>query len=346
VKRPAAPARQDALFGAPPTAQQGDGAGSDHPLAVCGERLFAQHAGLPPRYGWLAKGYAALREDPEAFAAADACVRLGVGRGALTAIRYWMCAFHLAAPGPRRRPGRPRALLLTPRAHWLLDPDRGADPYLEDDASLWLLHHWLLEPPCRAPSWWLAFHQGPAGAFSRSQLERRIITAADQAGWKAPTPDQVRRDVSCLIRMYSSSSGAGEHESVEDRLNRPFATLNLITVAADQARIPFGAGRRAPAALVLMACLEYAHRRDPAPGGIALSRLAADVGAPGRSLRLLRSDLADKLHHAADGDDVAVNDAEQETARLAYRQPPAALAAQALARLYPHAPAEPTIWPL
>ncbi|MEU4547976.1 DUF4007 family protein [Nonomuraea dietziae] len=51
--------------------------------------MFARHSDLPPRYGWLGKAYTVLSEDPLAFAAEDACLRLGVRRAALTAIRYW-----------------------------------------------------------------------------------------------------------------------------------------------------------------------------------------------------------------------------------------------------------------
>ncbi|MEV4116148.1 DUF4007 family protein [Nonomuraea sp. NPDC049695] len=328
--------QQPALFEVPPEQAL---TSSQHPLAMHGERMFARHSDLPPRYGWLGKAYTALTQDPLVFAAPDACLRLGVGRAALTAIRYWMLAFHLADLGPDQGPGRPRPLLLTPQAHWLLHPTYGVDPYLEDNASLWLLHLWLLQQrPCRAPSWWVAFHASPIGLVKRAALERRIQIEAERAGWKAPTDDQVRHDVGCMIRMYSAREEASRRESVEDLLDRPFAGLGLIVSHEHRVHLPMNVGRRAPAELVLAACLHYAHDYRPEPGSMALARLAAEPGAPGRSLRLLRSDLVAKLRRALEGlDDVVLVDAEQEHASLAYRRPPAESAAKALTRLYAHA---------
>ncbi len=63
----------------------------------------------------------------------DAVVELGVGKNMVASIRYWMRAFDLLGEGD----------VLTDFAHWLFS-DQGKDPYLEDDANLWLLHYNLV----------------------------------------------------------------------------------------------------------------------------------------------------------------------------------------------------------
>ena len=100
------------------------------------ELTFGRHESFPLRFGWLAKGLLALRDDPAVFSRADATVRLGVGRNMVTSIRHWLQATGLIRPLTRNSQFEET---------WLARIAFGADgdPYLEDDATIWLLH-WLL----------------------------------------------------------------------------------------------------------------------------------------------------------------------------------------------------------
>src|SRR5215472_11015109 len=89
-------------------------------LADAAKPAFARHETFHPRYGWLAKGYAAAADDPGIFVNEAATVTLGVGKNMVRAIRYWMAAFKLAE---ERAPGY---TVPTWRAHWLLS-EHGAD---------------------------------------------------------------------------------------------------------------------------------------------------------------------------------------------------------------------------
>ncbi len=93
---------------------------------------FSGHETFQCRHLWLKKGYDyVLQGNP--FNAEDAVVELGVGKNMVSAIRHWMRAFDLLGEGDE----------LTDFAHWLFS-ETGKDPYLEDDASLWLLHYNLV----------------------------------------------------------------------------------------------------------------------------------------------------------------------------------------------------------
>ena len=100
--------------------------------------VFARHETFHPRFGWLKKGFARASTDPEVFLRDDATVRLGVGKNMVRSIRYWCAAFKLLESD------RP-----TDFGNQLLG-SMGWDSYLEDPASLWLLHWKLLENPCSA----------------------------------------------------------------------------------------------------------------------------------------------------------------------------------------------------
>lgn len=93
---------------------------------------FSGHETFQCRHLWLKKGYDFVSKDMS-FTADDAVVELGVGKNMVASIRYWMRAFDLLGEGDK----------LTDFAHWLFS-DEGKDPYLEDDANLWLLHYNLV----------------------------------------------------------------------------------------------------------------------------------------------------------------------------------------------------------
>src|SRR5438046_2950320 len=118
---------------------------------------FARHETFHPRYGWFRKGVKAAEQSPEVFSKESAPVELGVGKNMVRAIRFWGRAAKVLADAAN--PRQPRLPLSVPSQNGraLFDERTGLDPYLEQPGSLWLLHWWLLAPPCLVPVWWLAF---------------------------------------------------------------------------------------------------------------------------------------------------------------------------------------------
>src|SRR5690606_23173426 len=154
-------------------------------------------------------------------------VRLGVGKNMVNAIRYWGAAFDLL--DEVRLPGRGRMTSLVPSAlaEALFD-ESGWDPYLEDPASLWLLHWRLLRPRCIAPVWWLASNAFEPAQFTEEQLlhavEEHVASAPE---WAKIAPGSIKKDVDCVLRMYAPTRARGR-EAFEDVLDCPFRELGLI----------------------------------------------------------------------------------------------------------------------
>ena len=92
---------------------------------------FGRHETFSLRYSWLSKGFQALLEDPGVFASEDATVTLGVGRNMVHAIRFWLLAAQLMEPAGK-------GFQPTPVGEMIFDA-KGFDPYLEDEATLWLI---------------------------------------------------------------------------------------------------------------------------------------------------------------------------------------------------------------
>src|SRR2546430_520729 len=66
------------------------------------EATFARHETFAPRYGWLKKGFEAIRSDGAVFSYEDAAIRLGVGKNMARAIRYWILACGVVEEAPNK----------------------------------------------------------------------------------------------------------------------------------------------------------------------------------------------------------------------------------------------------
>src|SRR3982751_766102 len=97
------------------------------------QHAFSGHETFPFRYPWLKKGYDAVLSDGSVFVRDDAITTLGVGKNMVRSIRHWCLAAGILEEGDKEglRPSDLGKLILA---------DDGLDPYLEDPASLWLIH--------------------------------------------------------------------------------------------------------------------------------------------------------------------------------------------------------------
>ncbi len=276
------------------------------------ESAFSRHETFHPRFGWLHKAYSALTNPDvgeDVFLRDNATVALGVGKNMVNAIRFWSYAFKLTVEYPKVPTARAFVASPTWEARWLLAED-GADPYLEDAASLWLLHWWLLAKPCYAPTWWVAFHALPSSRFALNDLTENVLRHVRLAGWDIPAETSVARDADCLTKMYARrrDPNANSPGSFEDLLDSPFRELGLLEGSgigrlAGSHRWHFTNNARTslPPSLVTYACLDYAARAESlrTGGSISLARLANEPGAPGRAFRLREPEIASALNEVA-----------------------------------------------
>src|SRR5215831_5189902 len=103
---------------------------------------FSGHETFALRYSWPKKGIEAVHSDPTVFTTDAAIVSLGVGKNMVRAIRHWCIAMRLIEPDATVLNNRGRSLRVTALGDALFGQD-GADPYLEDPGTIWLLH-WLI----------------------------------------------------------------------------------------------------------------------------------------------------------------------------------------------------------
>ncbi|MEG3437729.1 DUF4007 family protein [Pannus brasiliensis CCIBt3594] len=244
--------------------------------------VFARHETFHPRFGWLKKGFDAALENPKIFLREDAPVILGVGKNMVKSIRYWCHAFKIL---DNDRPTRFGEQLLE---------DEGWDCFLEDPASLWLLHWNLLKPTCEAATWYFTFNLFRAVEFADDELFRGLRDYRDANG-KTVVDDSLKKDLNCLLKMYVEPRNSNSF--VEDSLDCPFTELGLVRTAGDSKRYTFRVGAKSnlPAEILVATCLEYAGRVSPGATTIAVSRLLYDEGSPGMAFKVSESAICDAI---------------------------------------------------
>ena len=127
---------------------------------------FSGHETFPFRYTWLKKGVDAVKADPAVFSSDRSTITLGVGKNMVRSIRHWCAAAGLIQAGDDRTRFEPTKLGNA------IFADDGFDPYLEDSATLWLIHTQLAVNASRATTWYWAF-----GVFAQNEFRKAKFTS-------------------------------------------------------------------------------------------------------------------------------------------------------------------------
>jgi hypothetical protein len=274
------------------------------PHLLVGERLgFAGHQTFAFRHGWLKKAVDAVRRDPEALGSERAIVDLGVGKNMVESIRHWGLATQVLVEAPQR------GLNVTEIGAFLLER---WDPFLENVASVWLLHWLLVTNPARAATWHFVFGHYSRPEFSKDDLIDGTMKFASRlrANVKAST---VARDVDCLVRSYVASPGRSR-STPEDAFECPLADLLLIGSQrdGDTYRFTIGPKRTLPTPIVGFALLQFAKRFAAGRRTIKVGDCMYGPSSPGQAFKLDENsfveyveDLAEATGGAIQFDDTA-----------------------------------------
>lgn len=238
--------------------------------------VFARHETFHPRFGWIKKGFDTAVKNERIFLAEDAPVQLGVGKNMVKSIRYWCSAFKILENDSPTDFGKQ------------LLGEEGWDTYLEDPASLWLLHWHFLRSPCSGTAWEVIFNEFRLVEFTQENLFNYLVSYRDRRSAKI-ADSSLRKDVSCLLRMYVEQPSKSSIS--EDSLDCPFTELGLIHQVGESKYYTFRIGYKPglPEEIIVYACLDYAAQKKSSARTIALANLLYDSGSPGLIFKLTES---------------------------------------------------------
>ncbi|MHA1748832.1 MAG: DUF4007 family protein [Promethearchaeota archaeon] len=256
----------------------------------------SRHETFTPRYGWLKKGFDAAEKDGTVFSAPDAIERVGVGKNMVRSIRSWCLAFKLLEyqDGEARLSQRGQ-LGPSELGKKLLD-NNGWDPYLEDLATLWLLHWHLFIPPIELASWPIAFNHCTLATFDLKQLKQTLITSSKQyEKLSGLSKGSFEKDASCLIRMYSY----GEIDRYSE-IDCPFTQIGIIYTTEDPHTYRFNISEKQslPSLIFAAACFSYADLTQPAQRTLSLHKIVYEYNSPGIVFKLSETEAGRLLNSA------------------------------------------------
>lgn len=206
---------------------------------------FSGHQTFPFRYTWLKKGVDAVTEDPTIFSSEDASVTLGVGKNMVASIRHWCTVAQLIKKVDAPQSGGFTAIEFGKKIFGDDDQD-GFDPYLDDPATLWLIHWLIATNKNQATTWYWAFNILQRNQFTQSTFKEGLKewTQQQTQSMQRVSENTLQRDVNCFIRTYCQSRHHSNTVVAEETFDCPLVELNLITEFPDGNGYEFQRGKK------------------------------------------------------------------------------------------------------
>lgn len=259
---------------------------------------FSGHQTFVFRHGWLEKGVRAVEECPAIFSREDALVRLGVGKNMAESIKHWCLVAQLIE---EYRDGGNQSFRVSPLGKKLL---LQWDPFLENDASLWLIHWLIVTNPLVGTIWELLFGEFFRPDFSKRELIEYVMSFANKHSLKLKE-SSLARDIDCFIRTYTSVSCASKQTLVEDTFDCPLLALNLIQPCPDGEIYRFAIGPKPtlPGVIVAFALDQYFDRTAKAGSNsntLSIQECLYGADSPGQVFKLDENTLLEYIEEIED----------------------------------------------
>lgn len=245
---------------------------------------FSGHQTFAFRHGWLEKGYAHTKAS-KSFKSESAIVDLGVGKNMVESIKYWCEMTDLICDETPSALGKA-----------LLDEKNGWDPYLEDNASLWLIHWLLMSNPDIMTAGNILFSQIHKPEFSKRDLIEIIAIIQEQLGQKPASSNIINRDIDCYLRLYAKPKGI-EAKKTDPSFECPLQDLGLIhpMIDAEMYRFNIGPKPSLPPEIIGYAVWDYLRRRNNRPS-MRLQECLYQEFSPGQVFMLDENTLIEAIN--------------------------------------------------
>lgn len=183
---------------------------------------FSGHETFTCKQFWLKKGFDFLQGNERRFNDESAVVELGVGKNMVSSIAYWLKSFGIVND----------AFQPTEIGNYIFG-EQGRDPYMEDIATVWLLHYFLVKTEY-ASVYSLFFNEFKRERidFNRDHLHSFLKRKCFEVSDSLYNENTITSDVSTFLRNYIISSDLRKAKKIEldDEFSGLLYELNLISL--------------------------------------------------------------------------------------------------------------------
>ncbi|ABQ06034.1 DUF4007 family protein [Flavobacterium johnsoniae] len=234
---------------------------------------------------WLKKGYDFVNNGNK-FTDVEAVVLLGVGKNMVASIYFWMKAFSLIDGEGK----------LTSLAHYIFSSE-GKDPFLEDEATLWLLHYHLVNQGFSS-IYDLIFNylRREKIEFTKENFLLFVQRKANEIGFTQFNKKTAGTDFDVLTKMYIRTTD--QVKDKEDTFSGLLADLNLIQEEKKQTSlysIPNESRNNLPEEIILYTILD----KQDFQNSVSLNMLFQDRNQAGSVFGITKNALMEKLESLA-----------------------------------------------
>lgn len=201
-------------------------------LALDTDRVaFGRHETFPLRHGWITKGFwgflehAVKTQEFNFFNTDDAVVKLGVGKNMVSSIKFWLVASQMLCQDSK---GQLSATQLGLHLVGRKGTTQAWDPYLQDEATLWLIHWLVATSPRQATGFFWFFNLFHKANFTQDEMLVSLNDFMTENVKQKYAKATIKNDVTTILRMYGQKQ-LNKRTVVEEVFDSPFIELGLIT---------------------------------------------------------------------------------------------------------------------
>jgi hypothetical protein len=180
---------------------------------------FGRHETFALRYSWLTKGFQAFSKNHNIFSSDESTIELGVGKNMVNAIKYWLRATTILKDTSD-------GLVATTLGNAIFS-EAGWDPFLEDDATIWLIHWLLVTNSELATAWYWFFNCFHKSEFTNEEAAEALANFVSINLSGKHSEKTVKQEIALILRMYCPPKLSAKSD-IEEGLDAPLTSLGLV----------------------------------------------------------------------------------------------------------------------
>ncbi|ARK22058.1 DUF4007 family protein [Sporosarcina ureae] len=177
---------------------------------------YNQHQSFYLRDRWLSKAIRNTVEQPSFLYEKDAFEKIGLGKNMVQSLRHWV-----KATGVMEEDRKSKTYELTELGKWVKEQDITVQHF--ETAAL--LHYFLVKDKEPSSTWYWFFNLFSETVTTKEEIFTELSQWVQSVETRVVSENSIKRDVDCLIRMYTAG---GNNEDPEEVTLSPLFKLGLL----------------------------------------------------------------------------------------------------------------------